>query len=120
MRPRFKRAEARAQWRRCHPLRKIAKWTNLAKMKQVNIHEAKTHLSQLIAEVERGEEVVIARAGQPVVRLVKEQPERKVLRRPGSMKGEIWFAPDYDKADAEILEMFEESINAPLFPDENK
>ena len=87
-------------------------------MKQVNIHEAKTRLSQLIADVENGEEVVIARAGTPVARLVKEQPERKVYRQAGRMKGEFWFAPDYDKADEEILEMFEESINAPLFPEE--
>ena len=87
-------------------------------MKQVNIHEAKTRLSQLIAAAERGEEVVIARAGKPVARVVKMEPERKVLREPGSMKGEFWFAPDYDKADQEILEMFEESINAPLFPEE--
>ncbi len=46
------------------------------------------------------------------------EPERKVLRKAGRLKGQFWFAPDYDKADAEILEMFEESINAPLFPDE--
>ncbi len=87
-------------------------------MKQVNIHEAKTRLSQLIADVERGDEVVIARAGKPAVRLVKVEPERKVLRKAGRLKGQFWFAPDYDEADAEILEMFEESINAPLFPDE--
>jgi prevent-host-death family protein len=43
---------------------------------QVTIHEAKTHLSRLIAAVERGEEVVIARRDKPVVRLVQEQPER--------------------------------------------
>ena len=85
-------------------------------MKQVNIHEAKTRLSQLIAEVENGEEVVIARAGKPVVRVIKEVAERPVIREPGAMKGEIWFAPDYDEADQEILEMFEESINAPLEP----
>ncbi len=42
-------------------------------MKQVNIHEAKTRLSQLLAEVEAGEEVVIARAGKPVVRLIIAQ-----------------------------------------------
>ncbi len=87
-------------------------------MKQVNIHHAKTHLSELIADVERGEEVVIARAGKPVVRLVKEAAERKALREPGRFKDQIWMAPDYDKADEAILEMFEESINAPLFPDE--
>ena len=43
---------------------------------QVTIHEAKTHLSKLIAAVERGEEVVIARRDQPVVRLVKEEPKK--------------------------------------------
>jgi antitoxin (DNA-binding transcriptional repressor) of toxin-antitoxin stability system len=42
---------------------------------QVTIHEAKTHLSRLIAAVERGEEVVIARRDKPVVRLVIEKPE---------------------------------------------
>jgi prevent-host-death family protein len=85
-------------------------------MKQVNIHEAKTRLSQLIADVENGEEVVIARAGKPAVRLVKVPTEGKVLREPGRLKGKIWFAPDYDKADEEILQMFEDSINAPLEP----
>ena len=43
-------------------------------MKQVNIHEAKTTLSQLVADVERGEEVVIARNGVPVARLVPVAP----------------------------------------------
>jgi antitoxin (DNA-binding transcriptional repressor) of toxin-antitoxin stability system len=85
-------------------------------MKQVNIHEAKTRLSQLVADVENGEEVVIARAGKPVARLVREPEGQPVLREPGSMKGEIWFAPDYDEADRQILDMFEESINAPLEP----
>jgi prevent-host-death family protein len=85
-------------------------------MKQVNIHEAKTRLSQLLADVEGGDEVVIARAGKPIARLVKEEPERKVLRREGMLKGKIWFAPDYDKAKEEILQMFEDSINAPMEP----
>ena len=85
-------------------------------MKQVNIHEAKTTLSQLLVDVENGEEVVIARAGQPVARLVKAEPKGKVLREPGALKGQIWFAPDYDKADEEILQMFEDSINAPMEP----
>ena len=86
-------------------------------MKQVNVHEAKTRLSQLLAEVEQGEEVVIARAGNPVARLVKEAARGPVLRKAGDWKGQIWFAPDYDKADDEILQMFEESINAPLTPE---
>jgi antitoxin (DNA-binding transcriptional repressor) of toxin-antitoxin stability system len=85
-------------------------------MKQVNVHEAKTQLSQLLADVENGEEVVIARAGKPIARLVREHPKGKVLREPGLLKGKIWFAPDYDKADEEILQMFEDSINAPMEP----
>lgn len=51
----------------------------------VNIHDAKTQLSRLIAEVEQGAEVTIARAGKPVARLVPVVPERK----PGSMKGKV-------------------------------
>ena len=47
---------------------------------QVTIHEAKTHLSRLIAAVERGEEVVIARRDKPVVRLVIEKPEKPQRR----------------------------------------
>lgn len=50
---------------------------------QFNIHEAKTHLSQIIEQVESGGEAVIARAGKPVARLVsvEEQPRRRVLGR---------------------------------------
>ena len=62
---------------------------------QVNIHEAKTHLSQLLARVEDGEEIVIARAGKPVARLVKHEPQL-VPRRPGSAKGKIFIRDDFD------------------------
>lgn len=58
-------------------------------MKHVNIHEAKTHLSKLVAAAEAGEEVVIARAGKPVARLVP-YVEVPVKRRFGSMKGRVW------------------------------
>ena len=56
-------------------------------MPVVNIHEAKTHLSRLLAQVEAGEEVIIARNGTPVARLVACKPEPK--RQFGSMKGLI-------------------------------
>jgi prevent-host-death family protein len=55
---------------------------------QVTIHEAKTHLSRLIAAVERGEEVVIARRDKPVVRLVMEKQE-KPKRRLGALAGYV-------------------------------
>ena len=64
-------------------------------MKQVNIHEAKTNLSQLVEAALAGEEVVIARAGKPAVQLVPyRQPGRK--RRLGAMRGKIRIADDFD------------------------
>ncbi len=59
---------------------------------QVTIHEAKTHLSRLIAAVERGEEVIIARRDKPVVRLVMEKvekPKRKLGALAGCMSPEL-------------------------------
>ncbi len=56
-------------------------------MLTVNVHEAKTQLSRLLTQVEAGEEVVIARRGQPVARLVGCKPKRK--RQFGAMKGKI-------------------------------
>ena len=61
----------------------------------MNIHEAKTHFSKLIEEVERGEEIVIARAGKPVAKLVPveaDPPPRKL----GFLKGQIWISEDFD------------------------
>jgi prevent-host-death family protein len=64
-------------------------------MIKVNIHEAKTQLSRLIAKVEQGEEVVIARAGEPVAKLVRaDQPKRS--RKLGEYAGRIWIADDFD------------------------
>ncbi len=66
-------------------------------MKIVNVHEAKTNLSALLAQVEQGEEVVIARNGVRVARLVREEPERR--RQPGSWRGlPGWEGFSYDLA----------------------
>jgi len=62
---------------------------------EVNIHEAKTHLSRLLQRVADGEEVIIARAGVPVARLVPVQPEKKV-RPLGFARDEVWIAEDFD------------------------
>ncbi|MYA50754.1 MAG: type II toxin-antitoxin system Phd/YefM family antitoxin [Chloroflexi bacterium] len=56
-------------------------------MTTVNVREAKTQLSRLLAQVEAGEEVIIARNGKPVARLVPCRPQGK--RQPGTMKGLI-------------------------------
>jgi prevent-host-death family protein len=60
-----------------------------------NISEAKAQLSALIAEVEKGNEVILARAGKPVAKLVAYRGATQP-RTPGSMAGEIWIAPDFD------------------------
>ncbi|MSP88970.1 MAG: type II toxin-antitoxin system Phd/YefM family antitoxin [Alphaproteobacteria bacterium] len=64
-------------------------------MKTVNIHQAKTHLSRLLEQVAEGEDVVIAKSGKPVARLIPFKPARKP-RVPGSMKGKIWISEDFD------------------------
>jgi len=66
-------------------------------VKQVNIHQAKTHLSRLIQDVLAGEEVVIARGNTPVVRLIMHEsvlPTRKPGGRPGLI---IDMADDFDE-----------------------
>lgn len=73
-------------------------------MKTVNVHEAKTQFSRLLAAVERGEEVVIARAGTPVAKVVrfadsKPSPGKggdPVVRKAGGLKRKIWIAGDFD------------------------
>jgi prevent-host-death family protein len=63
----------------------------------VNIHDAKTHLSKLLARVMEGEEIVIAKAGKPVARLVAERPSPPGKRVPGLGKGKVWIAEDFDE-----------------------
>jgi len=57
------------------------------------VHQAKTNLSRLIKEAEKGKDVVITRGKKPVVKLVPIQETSK-KRIPGSMKGQLWSAPD--------------------------
>ena len=72
----------------------------------VNIHEAKTHLSRLIDRAAAGEEIVIAKAGTPVAKLVRyERP--KEPRKMGGWEGRVWIAPDFDEEIPEIVAAFE-------------
>jgi prevent-host-death family protein len=74
----------------------------------VNIHEAKTRFSKLIKRVQMGEEIVIARAGTPIARLVPFR--EKGARKPGSAKGLITMGPDFDAPLPEDLQNPEDFI----------
>lgn len=76
-------------------------------MKTINIHEAKTHLSQIIERVAHGESVIIGKAGKPMAVLspyTATHPPRKA----GSMKGKIHIADDFDADDDVIADLFED------------
>ena len=70
-------------------------------MSVTNVHEAKTRLSQLIHRALAGEDVVIARAGEPLVRLVPVHRDTRP-REGGQMRGRIRMAKDFDAYDAEL------------------
>ncbi|HEX9200199.1 MAG TPA: type II toxin-antitoxin system prevent-host-death family antitoxin [Acidobacteriaceae bacterium] len=77
-------------------------------MQTVNIHEAKTHLSKLIAKAAKGEPFIIAKAGKPMVKVVSiDAPEPKKMRRIGFMKGQFKVPDDIKTMfKGEIEEMF--------------
>lgn len=62
-----------------------------------NIHEAKTHFSKLLERVLNGEEVVIAKAGKPVARILPFAPDDTSPRLPGIDKGKLIILPDFDE-----------------------
>lgn len=70
------------------------------------MHEAKTHLSRLAEQAASGEEIVIARNGRPLARLVAIESRREP-RKLGAWKGKVWMAPDFDAYDEELQELFE-------------
>ena len=77
-------------------------------MQTVNIHEAKTHLSRLIAKAAQGESFIIAKAGKPMVKVVPiDAPEPRKMRRIGFGDGKSKVPDDFDTMFAkEIEEMF--------------
>ena len=76
--------------------------------KQVNMHEAKSKLSELGELVWKGEQVIIAKAGKPYLDLLPHTETRK-KRVPGRWKGQIKIAPDFDTTSAEVIADFEGS-----------
>ena len=63
----------------------------------INVHDAKTQFSKLLAQVEQGQEVVIARAGQPIAKLVPYVAPNRKIAPPGSLKDmDYWMADDFN------------------------
>lgn len=83
-------------------------------MEHVNIHEAKTHLSRLLARVQAGEEIVIARAGKPVAILSPFRDLPAGSRVFGGDEGLFQVPDDFDAPDPELIRLFEDG---PVFPE---
>jgi prevent-host-death family protein len=73
----------------------------------VGMHEAKTTLSRLVDAARSGEEVVITRRGEPVVKLEPVPPAKPRVSLYGSFKGQIKMADDFDELPEDILKAFE-------------
>ena len=73
-------------------------------MTKANVHEAKTNLSKLIEQALNGEEVIIAKAGKPLVRLVPVRDEKEDCF--GMDAGKMWIADDFDVLPDDLLAAF--------------
>jgi prevent-host-death family protein len=73
---------------------------------EVNVHEAKTHLSRLLKRVAAGEEITISRAGMPVAKLIATPVHSGKVRLMGMDRGKIWMAENFDQPDAKLEALF--------------
>ena len=71
----------------------------------LNVYEAKSKFSDVLNRVEAGEDIVIARAGRPVARLIP-YVERISPRVPGLMRGQIWISDDFDDTSEDVIASF--------------
>jgi prevent-host-death family protein len=75
---------------------------------QVSVHEAKTHLSRLLHEVELGQEIIIARNGQPIAKIV---PLRRRTPQFGIDRGKFTVPDDFNELPEDILDLFEKDLD---------
>jgi prevent-host-death family protein len=76
-------------------------------MEIINIHQAKTQLSKLLAQVALGEEFIIANRGVPVAKLSPYHKPTANTRIPGRLVGQIKISEDFEQVDSEIVRLFE-------------
>lgn len=74
--------------------------------RRVGVLEAKTHLSELLREVEKGDDVILLRAGKPVARITRLEPARKRKSSYGMFKGQIEMSDDFDADSDELADLF--------------
>jgi prevent-host-death family protein len=74
----------------------------------MNLYQAKTQLSALVDKAAAGQEIIIAKNGKPMAKLVpfRARPERK----PGRFKGKIWMSRDFDAPLADVADAFDNSV----------
>jgi prevent-host-death family protein len=76
--------------------------------RQVNVHQAKTHFSQLVQRAEAGEEIIIARDGHPCARLMPLAPgPRRTMT--GMDRGKVWIADDFNETPQDVIDSFYDS-----------
>ena len=74
----------------------------------LNLYEAKTQLSSLVDKAAAGDEIVIAKNGKPLAKLVPFKPQ--TLRKPGKHKGKIWMSRDFDAPMPDVVDALERSV----------
>jgi prevent-host-death family protein len=74
----------------------------------MNLYQAKTQLSALVEEAAAGKEIIIAKNGKPMAKLVAFKP--RMLRKPGKYKGKIWMSDDFDAPMQDVIDAMENSV----------
>jgi prevent-host-death family protein len=76
-------------------------------MRIINVHQAKTNFSKLVKRVAAGEEIIIAKAGKPVARLIPYQDPPPSERKPGAWKRKVWISPTFDTLPPDLQAAFD-------------
>ena len=96
-------------------LTRLTNWAETRSVStQVNIYEAKTHLSDLVERAAAGEDIVIAKNGRPRARLVPVPPRAR--RQPGALKGKLWMSPEFDADLTDLFEHSDDTVDGPPVP----
>lgn len=85
----------------------------MSTVRRVGVHEAKTHFSGILREVEQGEEIVVMRSGRPVARIVGESAAGSVADSYGMFKGQFQIGEDFDADSEQLADLFGVATETP-------